>query len=110
MIERVSTNQPTQPAVRSQSTSQTTEPQVKDVQNVESTKKDVEKAVKTFNEFLKETSTNVQFQFHEDLNEYYVTVVNTMTNEVIKEIPSKKLLDFHAAMRDFLGLLVDKKV
>ena len=39
-----------------------------------------------------------------------LTVVDDKTHEVIKEIPSKKLLDTYASMMEFVGLLVDKKI
>jgi flagellar protein FlaG len=29
---------------------------------------------------------------------------------VVKEIPSKKVLDMYAAMTEFVGLMVDKKI
>ncbi|MBL4952932.1 flagellar protein FlaG [Neobacillus sp. OS1-32] len=73
------------------------------------TKEKTEKVIKSMNDFLKESNSHLKFQFHEKLKEYYVTIVDDETNEVIKEIPPKKMLDMYAAMTDFLGLLVDKK-
>ncbi|KAA0966776.1 flagellar protein FlaG [Sporosarcina sp. ANT_H38] len=64
----------------------------------------------SMNTFLGSVNTQLRFQFHDKLNEYYVTIVDSTTDEVIREIPSKKLLDIHAAMREFVGLLVDKKI
>ena len=81
------------------------QPQTKD-----QIKKKVEEVVKGLNEFLKPAHTSIQFKLHEKLNEYYVTIVDDNTNEVIKEIPSKKLLDMYADMEEHLGLLVDKKI
>ena len=66
--------------------------------------------VKDMNKFLGSANSQLKFQFHDELNEYYVTVVDNTTNEVIREIPSKKLLDIHAAMREFVGLFVDRKI
>jgi flagellar protein FlaG len=74
------------------------------------TKEKTEKVMNSMNEFLKASNTHLKFQFHDELKEYYVTLVDDTTNEVVKEIPSKKLLDMYAAMTDYLGLLVDKKV
>jgi len=64
----------------------------------------------SMNKFLETANTQLRFKFHEKLNEYYVTVVDSTTDEVIREIPSKKLLDIHAEMREFVGLLVDRKI
>lgn len=64
----------------------------------------------SMNKFLASTTSQLKFQFHEELSEYYVTIIDTDTDEVIREIPSKKLMDIHAAMREFVGLLVDRKI
>lgn len=64
----------------------------------------------SINRFMETTNTNLRFQYHEELREYYVTIVDSKTNELVKEIPSKKLMDIYAAMRDFLGLMVDHKI
>ncbi|MCY7984622.1 flagellar protein FlaG [Bacillus inaquosorum] len=40
---------------------------------------------------------------------HYVKVIEDSTNEVIREIPTKRWLDFYAAMTEFLGLFVDEK-
>jgi|SRR5690625_4528883 len=73
-------------------------------------KKDVELAVNNLNNFLEPVSTNLKFVFHEDLQDYYVTIVDPITNEVVKEIPPKKMLDMYVAMAEYMGLLVDEKV
>ncbi|MCS0673400.1 flagellar protein FlaG [Cytobacillus firmus] len=66
--------------------------------------------VASMNEFLQASHTSLKFVLHEELNEYYVTLVDDLTQEVVKEIPSKKMLDMYAAMTDFVGLMVDKKI
>jgi flagellar protein FlaG len=73
-------------------------------------KENIEKVVTSINNFLKPANSHLKFEFHEDLKEYYVTIVDDSTKEVIKEIPSKKLLDMYSAMKEYLGLLVDKKI
>src|SRR5690625_1209175 len=73
-------------------------------------KNEVKTTVDKLNQFFEIERTNLKFVFHEDLHEYYVTVVNPLTDEVIKEIPPKKILDFHAAMKELIGVLVDEKI
>lgn len=73
------------------------------------TKDKTEKVINSLNDFLKASNTHLKFRFHDELHEYYVAIVDDTTNEVVKEIPPKKLLDMYAAMTDYLGLLVDKK-
>lgn len=73
-------------------------------------KEKIEEVIQGMNKFLEPTHTSLKFQFHEKLNEYYVSIVDDKTKEVVREIPPKKLLDMYAAMTEFLGLIVDKKI
>lgn len=66
--------------------------------------------VKGMNDFLNPTHTSLKFELHEKLNEYYVTLIDDRTKEIVREIPPKKLLDFYAAMTEKIGLLVDRKI
>lgn len=68
------------------------------------------KTIKGLNEFLKPANTSIHFQLHEELDKYYVQLVDRETEEVIKEIPSEKLLDIYANMLESIGLLVDHKI
>lgn len=74
------------------------------------TKEKMKTTVDTLNEFLEPNLHNVHFVFHDDLDKYYVTVVDPLTDEIIREIPPKKMLDMYAAMAEYMGLLVDEKV
>jgi len=73
-------------------------------------KETIKTAVSNMNDFIEPVITNLKFVFHEDLHEYYVTIINPVTDEVIREIPPKKLLDMYAAMAEYIGLLVDEKI
>jgi flagellar protein FlaG len=76
----------------------------------EKKKEKLEEVVNGLNHFLEPAQTSVRFKLHEKLNEYYVVIINDNTDEVVKEIPAKKLLDTYAAMAEHLGLLVDRKI
>ena len=52
---------------------------------------------------------SLKFQVHEETNTMMVSVVDTNTNKVIREIPPKEILDMFARMQDYLGLIFDKK-
>lgn len=73
-------------------------------------KEKMEAVVEGLNKYLKQSNTALKFQYHEKLQEYYVTLIDEKTKEVVREIPPKKMLDFYAAMNEFLGLIVDKKI
>lgn len=78
--------------------------------NDELSKGRIQEVVESLNTFLNPTHTAVRFEYHEKLDEYYVKVVDDMTDETIREIPSKKLLDYYAAMTEFVGIMVDEKI
>ncbi|WP_044338357.1 flagellar protein FlaG [Rossellomorea aquimaris] len=74
------------------------------------TKEKMVDVVHGMNEFMSTSNTHLKFEFHDKLQEYYVTIVDDRTHEIVKEIPAKKILDMHAAMTEFVGLMVDKKI
>jgi len=72
--------------------------------------KELGKAVEDLNKWVQQTqSTHLQFRLHEKLNEYYVEIVDDQTKEVVREVPSKKILDVAAKMQEMIGILVDEK-
>ena len=72
--------------------------------------KDAESMVESMNQILKTVDSKLKFVLHDRLDKYYVTVIDNETDEVIREIPSKKLMDISAAFKEFVGLLVDRKI
>lgn len=76
----------------------------------EQSKLQMERIVEGMNEFVTPVNVSVRFELHEKLKEYYVKVVDSATDEVIREIPSKKFLDMYAEMTEYMGLFVDKKI
>ena len=68
------------------------------------------KVTDSLNKMLETTSTKLRYQYHEKLDKYYVTLVDSQTDEVVREIPNKKLMDIYAAMLDFVGVFVDEKI
>ncbi|BBW97613.1 MULTISPECIES: flagellar protein FlaG [Geobacillus] len=73
-------------------------------------KKQVEEITRKLNEFLEIHSRSLKFKLHEELNQYYVQVIDDDTETVIREIPPKKLLDAFYTMQKFLGMIVDEKI
>lgn len=80
------------------------------IENNELSKEKLQQAVKSMNELLEINHNSSKFVFHEGLERYYVTVVDKETDEVIKEIPSKKLLDAFYEMQKLVGMIVDEKI
>lgn len=83
---------------------------VKPLDNSEETKVKVQEVVSKMNEMLKVNNSTSKFMYHEGLERFYVTVVDSQTEEVVKEIPPKKLLDAFYEMQKMLGMIVDEKI
>lgn len=73
-------------------------------------KEKLQQAVDSVNEFLQLNHSASKFVFHEGLDRYFVQVVDTETEEVVKEIPPKKLLDAFYEMQKLVGMIVDEKI
>lgn len=73
-------------------------------------KEKLEKVVESLNQFIQPAQTSVHFAYHEKLDEYYVQIVDNETEEMVREIPSKKLMDMHAQMLEFVGIMIDQKI
>lgn len=74
------------------------------------TKEAFQIAVNKLNEFMEHAQKNSKFIFHEGLGKYYVEVVDAKTEEVIKEIPPKELLNAYYEMQKMLGNIVDRSI
>ncbi|WP_400243357.1 flagellar protein FlaG [Niallia sp. JL1B1071] len=72
-------------------------------------KEKAEELVTSINEFLKPHYTSISFKVHDETDRYYIEVVDKDTEKVIREIPSKELLDIYAKMTEFIGIFIDKK-
>ncbi|WP_017211307.1 flagellar protein FlaG [Clostridium beijerinckii] len=83
-------------------------PNDKNAKDQEYNKKDIDNALKKINNFLKDDKTHAEYTYHKELKTMMVKVIDENTNEVILEIPPKKILDMVASMMKQVGLL-DKK-
>lgn len=54
-------------------------------------------------------STECQFSVHKQTKQIIIKLIDPQTKEVIKEIPSEKILDMVANMCELAGLFVDEK-
>lgn len=61
---------------------------------------DTDKLIELGNKVLTHNQTGLKFVKHDRLNEYFIQVINE-NEEVVREIPSEKSLDFFAAFIEF---------
>ncbi|SDG16985.1 flagellar protein FlaG [Desulfosporosinus hippei DSM 8344] len=71
---------------------------------------DVTQMTEAMNKFIQAMDANIQFEVHEKTNQLMVQVVDRANNKVLKEFPSSEFLDTMAAIRDYVGILLDKKI
>lgn len=76
----------------------------------EHTREKIERAINSMNDFLEINHRSTRFVFHDELERYYITVVDQESGEVLKEIPPKKLLDAFYEMQKLVGMIVDEKI
>ena len=73
----------------------------------------IKAAVDDLNKTVKQASpmhhTQLSFKYHEDTNRISITVTDSGTDEVIREIPPEKTLDMLAKAWEMAGLLVDER-
>ena len=73
----------------------------------------IKAAVDDLNKTVKQASpmhhTQLSFKYHEDTNRISITVTDSDTDEVIREIPPEKTLDMLAKAWEMAGLLVDER-
>ena len=62
------------------------------------------------NRFVEMLTSDLKFEVHEKTHEIMVKFVNTRTGEVLKEYPPKEYLDMIARIRDYVGMMIDKKI
>ena len=115
-IPTVNRTVPTNPSIK-EVVKQESQPAVKNnseanmlIDNSEEAKAKVKEVVTKMNDMLDATNSKSKFMYHDGLERYYVTVVDRETDEVVKEIPPRKLLDAYYEMQKMLGMVVDEKI
>lgn len=71
---------------------------------------EVQKMTAAMNRVVQAMDIKIQFQVHEKTNELMVQVVDQATQKVLKEFPSHEFLDTVAGIREYVGILLDKKI
>lgn len=66
-------------------------------------------AIEKANPELAGQNTSIKFSVHEKTKQILIKIMDNETNEVVKEIPSEKILDMVADMMEKAGLFVDKR-
>ncbi len=72
--------------------------------------KQLDEQVEILNQSLKSDNRKIEYSIHEATNKIIFRVIDTQTKEIVKEIPSTKLIDFSIAILQQFGLIADEEV
>lgn len=73
-------------------------------------KEKLSQVVDSMNSVIKTNQSELKFVFHDGLEEYFVQLVDSETEEIVKEIPPKKMLDAFYEMQKLIGIIIDEKI
>lgn len=76
---------------------------------IESNNRLVRMAIDKANKAMLSRDTSLQFEPYDKTGDMIVRIIDTNTKEVLREIPSKKILDMVANMLEMAGILVDER-
>jgi len=67
------------------------------------------KVVDQANAVMALSNESISFGYEEKLGRLYVQVTDKQTGDVIRQIPSKEFMQHQIAMREMIGLILDKQ-
>ena len=77
--------------------------------NQQSMEKELSDAIERANKSFKPMNRRFEYSVHETLNRVSVKVIDSSTDQLIREIPPEKLLDVMANMMEVAGIIVDER-
>lgn len=76
----------------------------------ELTRREMEEYLEEMNRAVQLSGRQLQFQLHERSQRWQVFVIDSPSQQVIKELPPRELLDILGKIREMVGLLLDERV
>lgn len=70
----------------------------------------MQEVVERLNEQMKENNRNLGFTVDHKINTYVVTVRDSNTGEVVRQIPTEVVVKFAHSIEDMKGLLFNQKL
>ena len=69
---------------------------------------EIRNIAESLNKFLESIQTDLKVEIHKETNTAIFKIVKRENNEVITEVPPKKLLDIEVKIREMVGALFDE--
>ena len=83
-------------------------PDVTVSQSRDLTRSEINEAVEKLNGAMSEFRERISFSYHEKTNRIIVKVIDSATNEVVREIPPKDLIKLLEHIKEYMGMFVDE--
>ncbi len=71
-------------------------------------KEEMSDLIEKLNNGVRDIHERLSFSYHEKTQRIIVKIINSNTNEIIREIPPKDAIKLLEHIQDFLGMLVDE--
>jgi len=71
--------------------------------------KEVEEVVFSTNDLLKRLNTELKVELDDELNMVVVKVIDSDSQEVVRQIPAEEFVELSKRMKDAIGMLFDKE-
>jgi uncharacterized FlaG/YvyC family protein len=75
----------------------------------EDRKEGLEKMVERLNRVAKELGHRLSFDLYEGTEEFYAKVIDRRTNDIVKMVPAKEVLELHRRLQEVIGVIVDRE-
>ncbi len=78
-------------------------------QNEENIKKDLKKTIENLNSQMDKLGTDLKFGFNDKIDIMYVNVHEKSSGKLIRKFPTEEAMKLAEHMKEFVGMLFDKK-
>jgi flagellar protein FlaG len=78
-----------------------------DTRSADLSKKNLKDLADTLNVAAKSMNQRVSFSFNEKIDRVVMKVINTSSNEVVREIPPKEMIRVYEHIHELIGMFVD---
>ena len=70
---------------------------------------ELKQAIQQANQSFAGSNESVSFTYEEKLGQLFVQITDSTSGEVIREVPSKEFIQHQVAMKELVGLFLDKQ-
>ncbi len=115
MIQDVKNISATQPIQRNEEEFKRPEPEVK-MEGLEPkgsetlSQSDLEKVIKEMNQFIQIFNSRIAFELDKETGKTILKIIDSQTNEVIRQIPPEELLRISKRISELLGLIINARI